>query len=154
MHLLHRIKRLSNISPSVSQLMAGIEPRTHRLAARSTTTELTSPPNFSSNRAQVLMCLAAQVMMSLSALLEWIIRWLSRSEFATSSGTTSNWKFFMSSNKRVLLSFIMVWCWIPLRKHWCTWKQTGQYYSEWKFDFNEVLCSWEFWSKFEPIPLF
>ena len=36
-HLLHRMKQLSNISPSVSQLEAGIEPGSHRLAVHHST---------------------------------------------------------------------------------------------------------------------
>ena len=42
-HLLHRMKLLSNIGASVSWLAAGIKPRTHQLAAQCTTTELINP---------------------------------------------------------------------------------------------------------------
>ena len=44
--LWHRVKQLSNISPSVSQSAAGIEPNTQRLAVQRTTTTQTDPFSY------------------------------------------------------------------------------------------------------------
>ena len=42
-HLWHKMKQLSNISPGASLLAVGTESRTHQMAAQHATTELTAP---------------------------------------------------------------------------------------------------------------